>query len=306
MKNFIAFVASWALASHALAGEFKPIVIETASAKAYVVPPAFRWSQDEKFIAIMDADRKARWRPIQFYGVPRARDSRGQMKSLRFDEKETDVSVLAFLKEVKSRGMSIQNSTNFYNTQEPVRMDKDALTAFRAQQNAAYLAWSKSASPVGDRKMTGREIVGKTLLGGLALGVFVLTRVDVSSSMGSSMSDFRPGLTAGMPLSKDAGFPLNYEVGAMPAYALDLDGFDHIDYRPFMTFREKEFWVHGEIIIAYRGAKTKEAEDEILPLAWIAASAIDLTDEQIKEARDIEKAHRVALWQTCVDAGECK
>ena len=54
-----------------IASEFKPVIIETASAKAYVVPPLMRWSENQKTIASIDADRGKSWKPVFLYGYPR-------------------------------------------------------------------------------------------------------------------------------------------------------------------------------------------------------------------------------------------
>jgi hypothetical protein len=177
----------------------------------------------------------------------------------------------------------------------------------KAAQHDAFLAWAKEADLLTGRKTTGKELAVDVALGAVSLAVGVVSGgVDLSHTLGGLRHTVRRGPTSGFNVKDSDGLPKGYMVGAMVPYKLELDGFGRLDYRTFVIAGEESMRVHGEIIIAYRGEKTKEAEDEILPLAWAAATGLSLTEDQIKQAREHERAHRVKVWSDCVASGECK
>lgn len=290
-----------------IASEFKPVIIETAAAKAYVVPPLMRWSENQKTIASIDADRGKSWKPVFLFGYPREQATYRSSDLLRLDDKEKDVAVQSFMQEAIARGASLSNSRNNYATLTPVRIGKDELPVLKAAQHEAFLAWAKEADPMTGRRITAKEAGTWAALAGVSLVVGVLTGgVDISSTFGSQMGNARRGPTVGFAAKDGDGVPKDYPLGAMMPYQLELDGYERVDYRGFVIAGDNSMRTHGEIIIAYRGEKTVEAENEILPLAWLAATGLSLTEEQILEARESERLYRVKVWDACVASGECK
>jgi hypothetical protein len=62
----------------------------------------------------------------------------------------------------------------------------------------------------------------------------------------------------------------------------------------------------GQIIIAYKGEKTKQAEDAALAQAIVTASGADTTVEAIEESRKKDQTARQAIWDECVAQEKCK
>ena len=62
----------------------------------------------------------------------------------------------------------------------------------------------------------------------------------------------------------------------------------------------------GQIIIAYKGEKTKQAEEIALAQAIVTASGADTTIEKIEKSRKEDMVARQAIWDECVAKGECK
>lgn len=294
-------------AGHSVAGaEFKPLVVETGAAKAYVVPPIMRWSEDQKTIASIDADRARKDKPVYLTGFARELPRYRRSDALRFNDKEADVAVASLLKLVRDGGGTPSKSRHLYMSAAPASVDQAGLAALKGAQLGAFLAWAKEADPLTGRKTTVKEFATDAALGAVSLGVGLITGgLDISHTLGGLRHTVRTGPTPGFKVEESDGLLEGYMVGAMMPYKLDLDGFGRVDYRTFVIGGEESMRVHGEIIIAYRGEKTKEAEDEILPLAWAAATGINLTADQIKEAREAERAYRVQIWEECLASGEC-
>ncbi|KAG0289721.1 hypothetical protein BGZ96_006786 [Linnemannia gamsii] len=64
--------------------------------------------------------------------------------------------------------------------------------------------------------------------------------------------------------------------------------------------------VFGQIVIAYKGAKTPEAEEEAMAKAARAIVGVDTSLEKIKGARLEDYNRRAAIWKDCVADGRCK
>jgi hypothetical protein len=83
----------------------------------------------------------------------------------------------------------------------------------------------------------------------------------------------------------------------------DFSSYPAIDVR---TVTSLPLGVVGQIIIAYKGTKTPEAETEAMAKAVRALVGVDTSLEDIKRARLQDYNRRAAIWKDCVAEGRCK
>lgn len=83
---------------------------------------------------------------------------------------------------------------------------------------------------------------------------------------------------------------------------LDSPSFKEIEVRS-VSYRGG---MNGQIVIAYRSAKTEEAEVEAMGVAIAAVAGAGTTVEGVEKSRADDLAFRKATWDACVIAGDCK
>ena len=85
----------------------------------------------------------------------------------------------------------------------------------------------------------------------------------------------------------------------------DASSYKSIDVRRVIQGRNGSVG-HGQIIIAYKNAKTDDIENAALIKAIVSLTGADTTVEAIQHARDEDFAKRQAIWNACVADGKCK
>ncbi|KAG0184506.1 hypothetical protein DFQ28_011033 [Apophysomyces sp. BC1034] len=83
------------------------------------------------------------------------------------------------------------------------------------------------------------------------------------------------------------------------------------DFSPYPTIDVRQVTsdprgVVGQIVIAYKNAKTPEAEEEAMAKAARAVVGVDTSLEAIQRARVQDYSRRAAIWKDCVAEGKCK
>ena len=196
---------------------------------------------------------------------------------------------------LKPHGFALRPNQGYYfvihsaDTVEPEKFE-----AVRAAQAAVY---KQTIVDQGDPDTLRRRILGRKVAGnvlslltlGIAGGAYGTT--GVTAALGSGI--------AGEAYQVPAWVPHVLAPAYLPP--LDATAFKAIDMRR-LDFRAG---MVGQIVIAYRGEKTPEAETEALVKAIVAATGADTTPETIEAARASDLVYRQSVWKECVASGKC-
>ena len=90
-------------------------------------------------------------------------------------------------------------------------------------------------------------------------------------------------------------------IAAKPA-KIDFSKYQSIEVR-MTAYGMKRF---GQVIIAYKHPKTKQAEDAAMLIAVASTGGLDTTKEATMASRSADLADRQAIWDKCVADGKCK
>lgn len=90
---------------------------------------------------------------------------------------------------------------------------------------------------------------------------------------------------------------------AIPSVPFDYSSYQSIDIRKVTEAYNARA---GQIIIAYKGEKTQQAEEKALSLAIATSSGADASVESVEESRKNDLARRQAIWDDCVAKSLCK
>lgn len=91
-------------------------------------------------------------------------------------------------------------------------------------------------------------------------------------------------------------------LATVPAPSYDFSQYKAVDVRKLTNDLDR----FGQIIIAYKEAKSQEVEDRALAAALVTASGADTTNEAIELSRAEDLAKRMRIWDACVQAARCK
>jgi hypothetical protein len=161
---------------------------------------------------------------------------------------------------------------------------------------------------VSDRNTSANwKMLGGTLLGGLIGGI-------TGQALGGNtigMAGALVGSSIGLSIATPSQTPWNPDaqklVNKNPRLVtfnripvVDFSAYQSVDVFPIMNYTGSN---SGEILIAYKGEKTIQAEHDALLIAFPAMLAFNQTLDQIKEARTLDKATRQKIWDQCVATG---
>lgn len=99
----------------------------------------------------------------------------------------------------------------------------------------------------------------------------------------------------------DLPMGLSPAIVGVPLPATDLSKYQEIDIR-----KASGSGLAGQIIIAYKGQKTQEAEDSAMLLALPALMSFDESISEIQTSRASDYEYRKVIWDDCLKSGECK
>lgn len=178
-----------------------------------------------------------------------------------------------------------------FTVEKPVLMDVKDMPAFLQSQDAVYKATvAKAGNPsLLTAKKNSQQWLG-TAFGLVVAGLGVKTFGSVAA----------PAMQG--PMQDVYSATLRQVVVPQPSVPFDYSGFKSVEIRRVTQGGDRA----GQIIIAYRGDKTSEAEQHALAKAIVSATGADTSVEAIVASQAKDLATRQATWDACVEAKECK
>lgn len=292
LRKFTCAIACLLTATTALAA---PVEFDTEDAHVIVVRPIDLWSGDLSTAENILDDYKSkkvnyfvtapdgtlyRGSPTVFQGVP----DHPITKSV-----ERKLNELGFKpKSDKEHNFKIEKSIPIDVAEFP------ALVQY--QQNIfKYMVLSQ-----GDPATLPSRVKGKKFLGGLlSLGAIAVSANTL-------------GLSAGTNFAVNSGIAddiyrrmsqYNGSIAPIHLPNIELKDYQAIDVRKVTTSQADRA---GQVIIAYKNAKTAEAEQTALIRAIVTLAGADTTVADIEKARAENYDERVAIWNACAADEACK
>lgn len=291
MKKFAIPVAIGLLVFQAQA---TPVEFDTPDAHIIVVRPVDIWSGDKGWSEdSLDYVRKRKFNfmlggnggyfrggPTVFQGV---------------DDHPVTLGVESVL---ESMGADTCNCANNFKIEEPVAVPPEDMAAFVTSQENLY---KRIIVLQGDPSALESKVSTRKLIGGLAsAATFAL----FMGKMGVN-----EGLNAAENLNlPDAIYRVSYQYrGALiPANlpTIDFSQYKSVEIRRATYVPAPERI--GQIVIAYKKAKTPDAETSALIKGIVSLVGADTTTDAVEKSRAADYAARVAIWSSCVAEGKCK
>lgn len=195
-------------------------------------------------------------------------------------------------------GADTCNCANKYKIEAPVSIPPQDMAAVVTSQEALY---KRLIVELGDPRTLQSKVSTKKFFGGLAsIATFAL----FAGKLGVN-----DGLNAAQTLNlPEAIYRTSYQYrGALiPANlpTIDFNQYKTIEVRraSYVSAPERI----GQIIIAYKGDKTPEAETSALIKGIVSLMGADTTVESVEKARAKDYAARLEIWNGCVAEGNCK
>ncbi|PTT91015.1 hypothetical protein DBR42_04720 [Pelomonas sp. HMWF004] len=287
-----ASLALTALAAAALPCIAAPVEFDTPDAHVIVLRSVDAWSPDNG----TSADSLATYRKHEF-----AFELQTETRELRgyptvFQRPTDDPTVHRVEQVLGEGGMRLANRMKFQvRVFKPVTIRPAEYPAFAAGQAALF---EQGVYAQGDPKtLAGKASARKffgTILAVAAVGV-AGDRFGASAAGGLVGSGVAGDVYQLGAAGRAAMLPLE-----LPAFA--PEGYASVDVRKVVQGITDRV---GQVVIAYRGEKTPEAEQEALARAIGALAGLGTTAEEIEQARAADVAQRQALWDACAAAGKC-
>lgn len=271
----------------------QPVEIDTDSAHIVVVRPIDLWSGDTS--AQEATLQSVTERRVSYDVVVEGTRYRGSPLVLQgVSDHPVTRGVEAELKALNTR-LVRQDAYNFHVT------DSTALTPADyprlAQLQATY--YQRFVLRQGDPRTLPGNVRARNLLGNaLSVGALLLPAGALGVSTGVQVMA-NSGLAEGL-----GNLPRQAIAVMAPAQLPPLDpaAYQAIDVRRINFNRDTT----GQILIAYKVAKTPDIERAALIRAIVAATGADTSAGAVTQAREADYRQRLALWDTCVAEGKCK
>lgn len=199
---------------------------------------------------------------------------------------------------LESMGADTCNCANNFRIEEPVAIPPEDMAAVVTSQEALY---KRLIVAQGDPSALESKVRTKKFFGGLAS---IATFAIFAGKLGVN-----DGLNAAQTLNlPDAIYRTSYQYrGALiPANlpTIDFSQYKTVEIRRASYLPAPERI--GQIVIAYKGAKTPDAETAALIKGIVSLVGADTTTDAVEKARAEDYAARVAIWSHCVAEGKCK
>ncbi|RQQ88666.1 hypothetical protein DF134_18960 [Burkholderia stagnalis] len=270
-----------------------PVEIDTGAAHVIVVRPVDSWSGDTS--ALRDSLESVRDRKVSYDIVLDGTRYRGSPLVLQgVSDNPVTRGVEA---DLASKGVSlVRNAPYLFHVLDALPIAPADFPLF-AQAQAAYRQQFVERS--GDPHTLPTRYRVRNLIGNaLSIGALFLPGQGLGVATGAQVM-------ANSGLAEDIGrLPRPARAALVPTRLPDLDAanFRHIEVRR-VDFKPD---APGEIVIAYRGEKTPEAEQEALIKAIAVVAGADTTPEGVESARQVDFQERVSFWDACVSEGKCR
>ncbi len=291
-KTLQALVAALA-AALPLASSAQPVELDTPSAHIIVVRPIDLWSGDTS--AQADTLAALHDRQVSYDVVLDGTRYRGSPLVLQgVSDNPVTLGVEADLKAQKTE--LVRKSAYLFHVLDATPLVPADYPKFaKAQLDYRQLLVLHEGDPnTLPSRVRARDIAGDVLsigalfIPGHALGTAVGANAMMNSGFAEEIGNLpRPARAAMIP----AAHP-----------TLDTTTYQQIDVRR-VDFKPD---TPGEIIIAYKTAKTPEVEQEALVKAIVTLAGADTTPDAVAAARKADFEERVSMWDACVANGNCQ
>jgi hypothetical protein len=275
------------------AAKAAPVELDTQEAHIIVIRPVDEWSGDSS--AQTDSldqvrSRKANYRLMvgykdEVHGGP-----------LWLAKASNHPVVNAVREQLAAAGFTLGLSQKYFFVVELSQSMEPS--SFKSLVEAQAIAYRLTILNEGDPETLGSRISGSKFAGGV---LSLVTLGVAGAKFGSSGAQvvLNTGL-AGDFYQIPLGVPDALAPAALPA--LDAGEYKEMEVRR-VTYRGG---MTGQIIVAYRNAKTAESEVAALSKAIAAVAGAGTTEDEVRKSRDADFEFRKATWKACVDTGECR
>jgi len=276
-----------------LASSAQPVELDTPSAHIIVVRPIDLWSGDAS--AQAETLAALRDRRVSYDVILNGTRYRGSPLVLQgVSDNPVTLGVEASLKALGTE--LVRKSAYLFHVLDATPLAPADYPKFaKAQLDYRQLFVRREGDPnTLPSRMRARDIAGDVLsigalfIPGHALGTGAGANVMMNSGFAEDIGNIpRPARASMIP-------------AALPA--LDTTAYQQIDVRR-VDFKPD---TPGEIIIAYKAAKTPEVEREALVKAIVTLAGADTNPDAVAAARKADFKERVSMWDACVANGNCQ
>jgi hypothetical protein len=270
-----------------------PVHLETEAAHIIVVRPIDTWAGNRSTAEYtLDEIRKKK---ISFYYYDD--DGNKIPGSGGFFKKPPQTPVVVRIQEGLRRFGFTNNGPSgmTFIVERPAELSFKNIESFTSLQNNLYkefVVGQGDPATLSDRIMAKKFVSAGISLAVLGVGMDKLGAVSGSQFVFSTgIADDITKLTLNERTA----------LAAVPAPVFDYSPYKAVQVRR-ITFGADRV---GQIIIAYKGDKTAEAEATALAAGIVAASGADTTPEAIAAAREADYQGRLQIWAECVARAKC-
>jgi hypothetical protein len=274
-----------------------PIELDTSGAHIVVIRPIDSWTGSQATSAYSLDDIRAKRGQFTYVGqdgrpikVFRNEGIFPWSKTLPDDELTREICA-----GIRQHNFTF-NGQNFLTIGAPVTALPAQMQALTEAQRALFeKVVTEQGDPATLQDVKNRQRWGSALIAAALLH----TSVEHLGAMSGTNFALSSGVAT--DLNKLTGDLRKAVVAAAPS-AIDYSGYKSVDIRSVTDSQKDRV---GQIIIAYRGEKSAEAEREALAKAIVTAVGADTTVDQVEAARVVDRADRQAIWDRCVASGKC-
>jgi hypothetical protein len=277
-----------AIATALVCAQATPIEIDMPEAHIVVIRPSDIWSGDassmEKNLDAIKAKK--------FSFSYNAEGIRQNGNPMLFGSLSNHPVVQGVVKAIEKEGWSLGHSENRHSLwiDQPVAIKPVEMTNFIAAQNEYFQNFviSQGAPSTLQTRTGGKKILGAAL----AVGALAIATNKFGVDGGTHFT-----LGSGMT---DSIYKVSYEQKGVitPTFIenIDLSKYEHIDVRKVRTMYPDRL---GQIIIAYKQAKTTEIENKLMINAILVLASVGADLEEIEKNRAADFDNRQSIWSNC-------
>ena len=267
-----------------------PVHLETDAASIILVRPIDMWTGDA---GRMERMREAYSNHLAGFNIFTANNKVITAAPGLFGSFSNDPIVQAVRDELSKKGFKLKgNQAAAFNLMKPITLSSNEISKILELQSRFFTA---SVLAFGDPRLLENKVLGQKVLGNilglLTLGV-PLARAGTVAATGAKI-----GVESFTP-DQAAALPKEVWKAVVP---IEIPAFDFTPYRTVDIIKVQiSPDLMGQLIIAYKGEHTQEAENEALIKAIVSLTGADTTLEAIQKARSDDLAKRQAIWDACV------
>lgn len=269
----------------------EPITIDTENARIIVVKPLDMWSGDKSALETsLDSHKeKTAWYFLKLNDRKWLSGNPNLTQSASNHPLTNEVA-----KQLKDAGFSLpRTSRNSFTIEMPVAVPAENINDLLDFQSKAFKA---NVLALGNPdELQGKTSRNKFFGGILALGAAVVAADKLGAVVGANTT-IGSGISEGI-----YNIASHYKGGIVPLQSerISTEEFKEFELRKVPTAAPDRT---GQILIAYRIAKTPEVEEAALVKAIVELTGANASQEQIELARKRDFESRKSIWQECIDS----